>query len=46
MTAALNWYRANFTGDVRDEDELPPVEIHTTLVWSDNNSALGRDEPT
>jgi len=44
LTAALNWYRANFTGDVKTKMSCRPVEIHTTLVWSDNDSALGREQ--
>ncbi|WP_026917679.1 alpha/beta fold hydrolase [Gordonia shandongensis] len=42
LTGPLNWYRANFTGDVAATLECPPVEIPTTMVWSDNDAALGR----
>ena len=42
LTAALNWYRANFTGDIAATLACPPVEIPTTLVWSDADTALGR----
>ncbi|MFZ2241842.1 MAG: alpha/beta hydrolase [Gordonia amarae] len=44
LTAALNWYRANFTGDVKTKMSCRPVEIPTTLVWSDNDPALGREQ--
>lgn len=44
MTAALNWYRANFTGDIKSAMACPPVEIPTTLLWSDNDPALGREQ--
>ncbi|KNA93380.1 alpha/beta hydrolase [Gordonia jacobaea] len=42
LTAGLNWYRANFTGDVAATLSCPPIEIPTTLVWSDGDTALGR----
>ncbi|MGV9826517.1 alpha/beta fold hydrolase [Gordonia sp. NPDC003429] len=44
MTAALNWYRANFTGDIAATLACPPVEIPTTLLWSAADTALGRDQ--
>ncbi|MFT4045018.1 MAG: alpha/beta hydrolase [Gordonia sp. (in: high G+C Gram-positive bacteria)] len=44
LTAALNWYRANFTGDVAAKLACPPVEIPTTLIWSDADFALGREQ--
>lgn len=42
MTAALNWYRANFTGDIVKTMSCSPVEIPTTMVWGDSDAALGR----
>lgn len=44
MTAALNWYRANFTGDVAATLACPPIEMPTTMVWSDADAALGREQ--
>ena len=44
LTGPLNWYRANFTGDIAATLACPPVEIPTTMVWSDSDSALGRDQ--
>nr|WP_040526120.1 alpha/beta hydrolase [Gordonia paraffinivorans] len=44
LTAALNWYRANFAGDIKATMACPPVEIPTTLVWSDSDPALGREQ--
>ncbi|WP_372476869.1 alpha/beta fold hydrolase [Gordonia liuliyuniae] len=44
LTGPLNWYRANFTGDIATKLACPPVEIPTTMVWSDADSALGRDQ--
>ncbi len=44
LTAALNWYRANMTGDIKTKMACPPVEIPTTLVWSDQDPALGREQ--
>jgi pimeloyl-ACP methyl ester carboxylesterase len=38
LTAALNWYRAMG----RDMNELPPVTVPTTYVWSTEDVALGR----
>lgn len=42
MTGPLNWYRANFTGDIAATLACPPVEIPTTMLWSDADAALGR----
>ncbi|GAA2068020.1 alpha/beta fold hydrolase [Williamsia deligens] len=42
LTGALNWYRANFTGDIAGNLACPPVEVPTTMVWSDGDPALGR----
>ncbi len=42
LTGPLNWYRANFTGDVAGTLACPPVEIPTTMLWSDGDTALGR----
>ncbi|WP_238419117.1 alpha/beta fold hydrolase [Gordonia sp. 'Campus'] len=44
LTAALNWYRANFVGDIKGTMACPPVEIPTTLLWSDADAALGREQ--
>ncbi|MGB3303854.1 alpha/beta fold hydrolase [Gordonia sp. (in: high G+C Gram-positive bacteria)] len=44
LTGPLNWYRANFTGDVAANLACPPVEIPTTMVWSDGDAALGREQ--
>ncbi|MBD0861280.1 alpha/beta hydrolase [Gordonia sp. zg691] len=44
LTAALNWYRANFVGDIKATMACPPVEIPTTMVWSDADPALGREQ--
>ncbi|GEE02486.1 epoxide hydrolase [Gordonia spumicola] len=44
LTGPLNWYRANFTGDVAAALACPPVEIPTTMVWSDGDTALGREQ--
>ncbi len=44
LRAALNWYRANFVGDIKGTMACPPVEIPTTLVWSDADAALGREQ--
>lgn len=38
LTAALNWYRAMS----RDINELGPVTVPTTYVWSTGDAALGR----
>lgn len=38
LTAALDWYRAMRS----DLAELPPVAVPTTLVWSDQDWAIGR----
>ena len=42
LTGALNWYRANFTGDIAGKLACPPIEVPTTMVWSDGDPALGR----
>lgn len=42
LTAALNWYRANFTGDIAANLTCPAIEVPTTMVWSDGDTALGR----
>lgn len=42
LTGPLNWYRANFTGDIAQTLACPPVEIPTTMLWSDGDAALGR----
>jgi len=42
LTGALNWYRANFTGDIAANLACPPIEVPTTMVWSDGDLALGR----
>ena len=44
LTGPLNWYRANFTGDIAENLACPPVEIPTTMVWSDGDGALGRQQ--
>ncbi|MGC4932617.1 alpha/beta fold hydrolase [Gordonia sp. DT30] len=44
LTAGLNWYRANLTGDIATTMACGPVEIPTTMVWSDGDSALGREQ--
>lgn len=44
LTGPLNWYRANFTGDVAATLACPPVEIPTTMLWSDADGALGREQ--
>ncbi|MDL9936278.1 alpha/beta hydrolase [Gordonia sp. ABSL1-1] len=44
MTAALNWYRANFAGDIKATMSCPPIEVPTTLVWSTGDAALGREQ--
>jgi len=44
MTGPLNWYRANFTGDIAQALACPPVEIPTTMLWSDADAALGREQ--
>ncbi|GAB19160.1 putative epoxide hydrolase [Gordonia effusa NBRC 100432] len=42
LTAALNWYRANFTGDIGAKLACGPIEVPTTMIWSDGDEALGR----
>ncbi|NDK90969.1 alpha/beta hydrolase [Gordonia desulfuricans] len=44
LDAALNWYRANFTGDIAKTMACAPVEIPTTMVWGDQDSVLGREQ--
>lgn len=44
MTAALNWYRANFTGEIAKTMSCPPVEIPTTMVWGDSDPTMGREQ--
>ncbi|MGC5258490.1 alpha/beta fold hydrolase [Gordonia sp. DT218] len=44
LTGPLNWYRANFTGNIADTLACPAVEIPTTMVWSDGDTALGREQ--
>lgn len=44
LTAALNWYRANFAGDIGAKMACGPIEVPTTFVWSDGDTALGRDQ--
>jgi pimeloyl-ACP methyl ester carboxylesterase len=44
LTAALNWYRATFSGDIASKRVCPRVVIPTTMVWSDGDTALGREQ--
>ena len=44
LRGPLNWYRANFTGDVAGTLACPPVESPTTMLWSDGDAALGREQ--
>ncbi|GAB10922.1 putative epoxide hydrolase [Gordonia araii NBRC 100433] len=44
LTAALNWYRATFSGDIATKTACGRVTIPTTMVWSDADSALGREQ--
>ncbi|MGJ0121503.1 alpha/beta fold hydrolase [Williamsia sp. MIQD14] len=44
LTGAINWYRANFTGDIKANLACPPIEVPTTVVWSDGDTALGRGQ--
>ena len=44
MTGPLNWYRANFTGDIAETLKCPPVDVPTTMLWSDGDAALGREQ--
>lgn len=44
MTAALNWYRANFAGDIAANLACGPVEIPTTMVWSDDDPTSSREQ--
>ena len=48
LGAALNWYRANnFVGDNTDptvdrRTEIPDASVPTMFIWSDEDTALGR----
>ena len=44
LTGATNWYRANFSGDIAANMACAPVEVPTTMVWSDGDTALGREQ--
>ncbi|WP_124711070.1 alpha/beta fold hydrolase [Gordonia insulae] len=44
LTGPLNWYRANFTGNIAETLACPPVEIPTTMIWGDADAALGREQ--
>ncbi|MCK0440371.1 alpha/beta hydrolase [Gordonia alkaliphila] len=44
LRGPLNWYRANFTGDIAKTLACPPVEVPTTMLWSDADAALGREQ--
>ncbi|MFT4201868.1 alpha/beta fold hydrolase [Gordonia sp. (in: high G+C Gram-positive bacteria)] len=44
LTGGLNWYRANFTGDIAAKIPSGRVAIPTTMVWSDGDTALGREQ--
>ncbi len=44
LTGALNWYRANFSSDVAATMACPPIEVPTTMIWSDGDTALGREQ--
>ncbi len=44
LTAALNWYRATFTGNIAEKLAGGRVAIPTTMVWSDGDTALGREQ--
>ena len=44
LTAALNWYRANFTGDIGGNLACGPIEAPTTVLWGDGDAALGREQ--
>ena len=44
LTGPLNWYRANFAGNIAETLACPPVEIPTTMLWSDADAALGREQ--
>ncbi|MBT0568393.1 alpha/beta fold hydrolase [Williamsia sp. CHRR-6] len=46
LTGALNWYRANFTGDIAATLACPPIEVPTTMIWSDADTALGGEQAT
>jgi pimeloyl-ACP methyl ester carboxylesterase len=44
LTAALNYYRANLAGGPAWESltEIGPITMPTTLLWGDQDPALGR----
>jgi pimeloyl-ACP methyl ester carboxylesterase len=44
LTAALNYYRANLAGGPAWESltEICPITMPTTLLWGDQDPALGR----
>ena len=44
LTAALNWYRATFTDNIAENMATGTVTIPTTMVWSDGDTALGREQ--
>lgn len=44
LAGPLGWYRANFTGNIAETLKCPPVDIPTTMLWSDGDAALGRDQ--
>ncbi len=44
LTGPLNWYRANFTGDIAEKLACPAVEIPTTLLWGNEDKTLGREQ--
>lgn len=44
LTAALNWYRGNFTGDIKANLACPAIEAPTTVLWGDGDDALGREQ--
>lgn len=41
LAAALNWYRALGSAEGR-MDEVPPVSVPTTFLWSTDDAAIGR----
>ncbi|MFT3714933.1 MAG: alpha/beta hydrolase [Gordonia sp. (in: high G+C Gram-positive bacteria)] len=44
LTGPLNWYRANFTGDIAETLECPPIDVPTTMLWSNGDATLGRTQ--
>lgn len=44
LAAAMNWYRAIFTGDIAGKLACGPIEVPTTMIWSDQDVALGREQ--